>query len=214
MEKSTINVLLVDDHMLVRAGLKRVLEEAPDIDVVAEASNGTQALAEFTRVVPDVVILDISMPGMDGLETTKKMINKHPDARILILTVYPEDYYAARIIKAGALGYITKGTSTAELHNSVRTVANRQRSLSEKTKDILLAQLFDNNKDFDSIKDLSDRELQVLSLLAKGEKTREIAETLHLSVKTVETYRARLLDKLRLRTNLDIIRFAYQHKLV
>ena len=209
-----INVLLVDDHMLVRAGLKRVLEEAPDIDVVAEASNGTQALAEFTRVVPDVVILDISMPGMDGLETTKKMINKHPDARILILTVYPEDYYAARIIKAGALGYITKGTSTAELHNSVRTVANRQRSLSEKTKDILLAQLFDNNKDFDSIKDLSDRELQVLSLLAKGEKTREIAETLHLSVKTVETYRARLLDKLRLRTNLDIIRFAYQHKLV
>ena len=214
MEKSTINVLLVDDHMLVRAGLKRVLEEAPDIDVVAEASNGTQALAEFTRVVPDVVILDISMPGMDGLETTKKMINKHPDARILILTVYPEDYYAARIIKAGALGYITKGTSTAELHNSVRTVANRQRSLSEKTKDILLAQLFDNNKDFDSIKDLSDRELQVLSLFAKGEKTREIAETLHLSVKTVETYRARLLDKLRLRTNLDIIRFAYQHKLV
>lgn len=214
MEKSTINVLLVDDHMLVRAGLKRVLEEAPDIDVVAEASNGTQALAEFTRVVPDVVILDISMPGMDGLETTKKMINKHPDARILILTVYPEDYYAARIIKAGALGYITKGTSTAELHNSVRTVANRQRSLSEKTKDILLAQLFDNNKDFDSIKGLSDRELQVLSLFAKGEKTREIAETLHLSVKTVETYRARLLDKLRLRTNLDIIRFAYQHKLV
>lgn len=214
MEKSTINVLLVDDHMLVRAGLKRVLEEAPDIDVVAEASNGTQALAEFTRVVPDVVILDISMPGMDGLETTKKMINKHPDARILILTVYPEDYYAARIIKAGALGYITKGTSTAELHNSVRTVANRQRSLSEKTKNILLAQLFDNNKDFDSIKDLSDRELQVLSLFAKGEKTREIAETLHLSVKTVETYRARLLDKLRLRTNLDIIRFAYQHKLV
>ncbi len=214
MEKSTINVLLVDDHMLVRAGLKRVLEEAPDIDVVAEASNGTQALAEFTRVVPDVVILDISMPGMDGLETTKKMINKHPDARILILTVYPEDYYAARIIKAGALGYITKGTSTVELHNSVRTVANRQRSLSEKTKDILLAQLFDNNKDFDSIKDLSDRELQVLSLLAKGEKTREIAETLHLSVKTVETYRARILDKLRLRTNLDIIRFAYQHKLV
>ena len=214
MEKSTINVLLVDDHMLVRAGLKRVLEEAPDIDVVAEASNGTQALAEFTRVVPDVVVLDISMPGMDGLETTKKMINKHPDARILILTVYPEDYYAARIIKAGALGYITKGTSTAELHNSVRTVANRQRSLSEKTKDILLAQLFDNNKDFDSIKDLSDRELQVLSLFAKGEKTREIAENLHLSVKTVETYRARLLDKLRLRTNLDIIRFAYQHKLV
>ena len=209
-----IKVLLVDDHVLVRAGLKRVLEEAPDIDVVAEASNGTQALAEFTRVVPDVVILDISMPDMDGLETTKKMINEHPDAHILILTVYPEDYYAARVIKAGALGYITKGTSTSELHDSVRTVADGKRSLSQKTKDVLLMQLFGNNKDFDSIKDLSDRELQVLCLLAKGMKTREIAGNLGLSVKTIETYRARLSNKLHLHTNLDIVRFAYLHKLV
>jgi DNA-binding NarL/FixJ family response regulator len=214
MNGSKIKVLLVDDHTLVRAGLKRVLEEAPDIDVVAEASNGTSALTEFARAVPDVVILDISMPGMDGLETTKKMINEHPDARILILTVYSEDYYATRIIKAGALGYITKGTSTAELYDSVRTVASRQRSLSQNTKEILLMQLFEKNRDFDSIKDLSDRELQVLSQLAKGLKTREIANNLDLSVKTIETYRTRLFYKLNLRTNLDIVRFAYQHKLV
>jgi DNA-binding NarL/FixJ family response regulator len=214
MNGSTIKVLLVDDHALVRAGLKRVLEEAPDIDVVAEASDGKSALIEYARVGPEVVVLDISMPGMDGLETTKKMINEHSDARILILTVYPEDYYAARVIRAGALGYITKGTSTYELHDSVRNVANRQRSLSQKTQEILLMQLFDKNKNFDSLKDLSDREFQVLSQLAKGLKTREIASNLDLSVKTIETYRARLLNKLELHTNLDIVRFAYQHKLV
>ena len=214
MNKSAIKVLLVDDHTLVRAGLVRVLEEAPDIDVVAEASNGIDAIVEFERVVPDVVILDISMPDMDGLETTKKMISQHPGARILILTVYPEDYYAARVIKAGALGYITKGTSTTELYNAVRTVAGGKRSLSQKGKDILILQLLEKHADFDSIQDLSDRELQVLSLLAGGRKTREVADELGLSVKTIETYRARVLHKLQLRTNLDIVRFAYQNKLV
>lgn len=214
MNKSAIKVLLVDDHTLVRAGLKRVLEETPDIDVVAEASNGIDAIVEFERVVPDVVILDISMPDMDGLETTKKLISEHPDARILVLTVYPEDYYAARVIKAGALGYLTKGTSTMELHDAVRTVASGKRSLSQKSKDILILQLLDKHTDFDSIQDLSDRELQVLCLLAGGKKTREVANELGLSVKTIETYRARILSKLHLHTNLDIVRFAYQNKLV
>lgn len=214
MNKTAIKVLLVDDHTLVRAGLKRVLEETPDIDVVAEASNGIDAIVEFERVVPDVVILDISMPDMDGLETTKKLISEHPDARILVLTVYPEDYYAARVIKAGALGYLTKGTSTMELHDAVRTVASGKRSLSQKSKDILILQLLDKHTDFDSIQDLSDRELQVLCLLAGGKKTREVANELGLSVKTIETYRARVLGKLHLHTNLDIVRFAYQNKLV
>ena len=214
MNKSAIKVLLVDDHTLVRAGLVRVLEEAPDIDVVAEASNGIDAIVEFERVVPDVVILDISMPDMDGLETTKKLISQHPDARILVLTVYPEDYYAARVIKAGALGYITKGTSTTELYDAVRIVASGKRSLSQKSKDILILQLLDKHTNFDSIQDLSDRELQVLCLLAGGKKTREVANELGLSVKTIETYRARILSKLHLHTNLDIVRFAYQNKLV
>ena len=214
MNKTALKVLLVDDHTLVRAGLKRVLEETPDIDVVAEASNGIDAIVEFERVVPDVVILDISMPDMDGLETTKKLISEHPDARILVLTVYPEDYYAARVIKAGALGYLTKGTSTMELHDAVRTVASGKRSLSQKSKDILILQLLDKHTDFDSIQDLSDRELQVLCLLAGGKKTREVANELGLSVKTIETYRARVLGKLHLHTNLDIVRFAYQNKLV
>ena len=214
MNKSAIKVLLVDDHTLVRAGLVRVLEEAPDIDVVAEASNGIDAIVEFERVVPDVMILDISMPDMDGLETTKKLISEHPDARILVLTVYPEDYYAARAIKAGALGYITKGTSTTELYDAVRTVASGKRSLSQKSKDILILQLLDKHTNFDTIQDLSDRELQVLCLLAGGKKTREVANELGLSVKTIETYRARVLGKLHLHTNLDIVRFAYQHKLV
>ena len=153
------------------------------------------------------------MPDMDGLETTKKLISEHPDARIIVLTVYPEDYYAARVIKAGALGYITKGTSTMELHDAVRTVASGKRSLSQKSKDILILQLLGKHTDFDSIQDLSDRELQVLCLLAGGKKTREVANELGLSVKTIETYRQHLMDKLDLHSIAELTKYAIREGL-
>lgn len=209
-----IKVLLADDHTLVRAGLKRVLEEARDIRVTAEAANGLEAIKEFDRVHPDVAIVDISMPVMDGLDTCKQLRKSYPDARILILTVHPEEQYAIRLLRAGALGYITKGTSTKELHEAVRLVAKGQRFLSEEGRNPVLLQLLDL-KDYPSpLETLSDRELQVLCLLARGNKMKEIASTLRLSVKTVETYRSRILTKLHCRSNTDIILFARQNNLV
>lgn len=209
-----IRVLLADDHMLVRAGIRRVLEEANDIRVIAEAANGLEAIKEFNRVHPDVAIVDISMPVMDGLDTCKQLRSLYPDARILILTVHPEEQYAVRLLRAGALGYITKGSSTKELHDAVQLVAKGQRFLPEKGKDAILLQLLDLEKYPASLETLSDRELQVLCLLARGYKMKDIAGTLHLSVKTIETYRSRILAKLHFRSNADLILFARQNKLV
>lgn len=209
-----IRALLADDHMLVRAGLKRVLEEEDDIRVIAEAANGIEAIREFGRVRPDVAIVDISMPIMDGLDTCKQLKDSYPDARILILTVHPEEQYAVRLLRAGALGYITKGTSTRELHEAVRLVARGQRFLSGEAKDPILLQLLDLKEYSTPLESISDRELQVLCLLARGDKMKEVAAALRLSVKTVETYRSRILTKLHLRNKADLINFARQNSLL
>lgn len=209
-----INVLLVDDHALVRAGIKRVLEECDGIKVVAEASDGNQALKEYENVQSDVVIMDISMPVMDGLDATKMLIGKHPEAHILVLTMYPEQHYATRILKTGALGYVTKGTSTKELHDAVNTVAMGKRFLSEAGKDTVISQFLGTEANLSSVELLSDRELQVLCLLARGNKMKEIADDLGLSSRTIETYRSRIMAKLHLRGNADIVSFALQNGLI
>lgn len=209
-----IRILLADDHMLVRAGLKRVLEEAIDIEVIAEATNGKEAFNEFEKVRPDVAVVDISMPVLDGLDTCKQIRSSYPDARILILTVHPEEQYALRFFRAGALGYITKGSSARELYKAVRLVAKGQRYLSEESKQPILSQLLDRKNSLVSLENLSDREIQVLCLIARGSKMKEISTELNLSVKTVETYRSRILLKLYLRNNADITRFAIQNGLV
>ena len=214
MKKSITKVLLADDHTLVRAGLKRVLEEMPDICIVAEAATGVEAFIKYEEVQPDVAIIDISMPTMDGLETIKKLITSYHDAKILVLTMYPEEHYVARVLKAGALGYITKGTSTSELHDAVRSVASGRRYLSKKGNETIILEFLETRRGLNSIQALSDRELQVLILLAKGNKTKEIALDLNLSIKTIETYRSRVLTKLSLHTTADITRFAYQNKLI
>lgn len=209
-----IRVLLADDHEMVRIGLKRVLEEAGDIEVITEAADGNEALQKFETVQPDVAILDISMPVMDGIDTCKQIIASHPDAKVLILTMHPEEQYAVRLFKAGALGYITKGSSTRELHEAVRSVSNGRKFLFQKGKDPILLQLLGQRGGLTPLETLSDRELQVLRLLTHGAKMREMAATLNISIKTVETYRARLIKKLNLRNNIDLVHFAYQNNLV
>jgi len=209
-----IQVLLTDDHDLVRTGLRRVLEEARDIQVIAEACNGQEAIQNYRIFNPDVVVMDISMPGMDGLEAVKRIIFAYPDACILVLTMYPEEQYAVRTLKAGCLGYLTKGTSTKQLHDAVRAVACGQRFLSEEGKNAVTLQLLANKSNTAPVDALSDRELQVLCLVARGLKMKDVAMELGLSVRTVETYRHRLLQKLCLRNNADISRFAFQNQFI
>ena len=209
-----IRVLLADDHSLVRAGIKRVLEEAVNIHVVAEASDGEEATKGYARVSPDVVILDLSMPVMDGLDACKQIMKIDPEAKILILTVHPEEQYAIRLFKAGALGYITKGTSMETLHAAVQSVAKGKRFLSDMGVEPVLSQLLNLEGCHVPLDTISERELQVLSYLARGNKMKEIASALHLSVKTIETYRSRVLNKLHLKNNADLILFARENGLI
>jgi two-component system invasion response regulator UvrY len=209
-----IRVLLADDHNLVRAGMKGLLEKSPDIRVVAEASDGLEAVAQFKALRPDVVILDISMPKMDGLEATKYILAIDQDAAILILTMYLERQYAVRSIRAGALGYITKGASTSELHAAVRNVAVKKRFLSDEGLDAVTARISSRGSDMELIDSLSDRELQILRLIACGRKVKEISAELDVRTKTVETYRARLLKKLGLHNNAELCRFAFENAIL
>jgi len=209
-----IRALLADDHQLVREGLKSILEQAPDISVIAEASNGLAAIQEYQRTRPDVAILDISMPGMDGLDAVKQISSIDPDARTLILTVHPEHQYAVRALKAGALGYITKGTSSLELHNAVRIIAQGKRFLSNEARDNVMIQLLAKQAQVDPMQTLSDRELQVLCLITSGQKPREIADNLCLSTKTIESYKSRAMRKLNLQNDAEIYRFVYDNRLI
>ena len=209
-----IRVLLADDHSLVRAGIKRVIEEAPDIRVVAEAANGWEAISGFSDAKPDVLVIDISMPEMDGVEASKQLLSTHPDARILILTRFREEFYAVRSMKAGCLGYLTKGSSTRELHDAIRAVAQGRRFLSDEGKDTVNLQLLSTRQGLGPLESLSDREFQVFSLLSRGMALKEVAASLGLSAKTVETYRSRVLQKLCLRNDVEICRFAFQHGLL
>ena len=209
-----IRALLADDHQLVREGLKSILEKAPDISIIAEASNGLEAVQQYQRTHPDVAILDISMPGMDGLDAVKQISSFDSDARVLILTVYPEQQYAVRALKAGALGYITKGTSSEELHNAVRQVVRGKQFLSNEARDNVMLQLLAKQAQVDPVDSLSDRELQVLCLIAKGQKPKEIADGLRLSAKTIESYKSRAMRKLDLRNDAEICRFVFDNKLI
>ena len=209
-----IRVLLADDHSLVRAGIKRVIEEAPDIRVVAEAASGWEAISRFADASPDVLVMDISMPKMDGFEASKQLLSAYPGARILLLTRFREEFYAVRSMKAGCLGYLTKGSSTRELHDAIRAVAQGRRFLSEEGKDTVNLQLLSSRPGLGALESLSDREFQVFSLLARGQALKEVAASLGLSAKTIETYRSRVLQKLCLRNDVEICRYAFHHGLL
>ncbi len=213
-DRSCIRVLLADDHSLVRAGMRRVLEQAPDIQVVAEACDGREAIDKYSEANPDMVVMDISMPEMDGMEASRQILSMDPHAKILMLTRYHEEQYAIRTLRAGCLGYLTKGCSTQQLHHAVRAVARGRRFLSEEGQDTVNVQLLSSRSGLGLVESLSDRELQVLCLLAQGRELKEVAADLGLSTKTVDTYRGRVLQKLHLRNDVDICQFALRHGLI
>lgn len=209
-----IKVLLADDHSIVRAGLRRLIEDSGDIEVIAEAANGEEALQEARKALPDVAVVDISMPGMDGLEVLSRLHSQYPALPVLILTMHDEEQYVVRALSVGAMGYVTKRSAPEELVKAIRKVHRGGRFLSDSAAEALALRLARGAKGASPLESLSNREIQVLRCLALGQTNREIADAYHLSIKTVDTYRSRLLNKLNLRNNAELSRFAIQHHLI
>ena len=208
-----IRVLVVDDHTLVRAGLCRILESQDDIEVVSETGSGREAVSLCGQLKPDVVVLDFGLPDMDGLEVTSRITSLGTGARILILTMYASEDYAVRVIRAGASGFVVKGASPDDLLEAIRKVARKGMYVSPSVLEKMVGRVGQPETDKPESA-LSDREIQVLVRLARGASTREVSEDLCLSVSTIETYRSRLLEKLNLRNNSDLTRFAIRRGLI
>jgi len=209
-----IKVLLADDHSIVREGLRRIVEESGDLEVVAEAADGREALKQVEALPPDVAVVDISMPGIDGLEVVSRLKDSHPGLPVLILTMHEEAQYIVRAIEAGAMGYLTKQSAPEQLVTAIRRVYSGQRYITDDATEALALRIARGTRDKTPLDSLSMRELQVLRRLAMGHTNREIAHAYSLSIKTVDTYRARLLKKLDLRNNAELIRFALQNRLI
>jgi len=209
-----IKVLLADDHSIVRAGLRRIVEDSGDMAVVAEASDGNEAIQQAHKTEPDVAVIDISMPGLDGLEVIGRLRSQYPDLPILVLTMHEEEQYVVRAIEAGAMGYLTKRSAPEQLVAAIRKVKEGKRFLTAAAAETLALRVARGAQGKSTLDMLSMRELQVLRRLAMGQTNREIAESYHISVKTVDTYRLRLLKKLNLRNNAELSRFAIQNRLI
>ncbi len=203
MNKKSIDVLLVDDHDLMRVGIRRILEDAVGIRVVGEAKDGKQALQLVKELQPDIVLMDIKMPDMDGLEATPKMLRILPDLKIVILTAFADDPFPSRLMQAGAVGYLTKDAGAAEMLQAIKSVYTGQRFISPKVAQQLAFKHI-SHEDDSPIDALSDRELQVLRRVAKGMKVNDIAFELHVSPKTVNSYRYRLFAKLKVKVRSDV----------
>jgi two-component system invasion response regulator UvrY len=208
-----IRVLVADDHAVVRRGVVQILDEAPDLVPAGEASSGRQVLQQVQENDYDVLVLDIGMPDGSGLEVLHQLRTLRPELRVLILSMYPEKQYALRALKAGAAGYLTKESAPDELVAAVRRIAQGGKYITQSLAEELTAALVgEAEKSPEEI--LSDREFQVVCMLAEGKTIAGIAEELSLSVKTISTYRARVLEKLNLSNTAEIIRYAFEHKLV
>lgn len=209
-----IKVLLADDHSVVRAGLRRLVDGAGDMAVVAEAADGHEAVRKARETVPDVAVIDISMPGLDGLEVVGRIHDAFPGMAILVLTMHDEEQFVVRAIASGAMGYLTKRSAAEQLLDAIRKVHAGGRCLSETAAAALAARVSRGTGTRAPLDDLSTREVQVLRGLAQGMSNREIADGYRISVKTVDTYRLRLLKKLNLRNNAELTRFAIQNGIV
>lgn len=208
---ANIRVLLVDDHMVVRIGLKALVDSEPDLQVVGEASNGLEAIAQAHALCPDVIVMDISMPELDGLEATRRIRAELPACHILILTVHAQERYLFPVLKAGGAGYVLKSTVDTELLDAIRTVAAGGAFLYPSATRMLLEDYLgqlNTMPEQDAYEQLSDREREVLKLLALGYTAGQAADKLALSPKTVETYRTRIMQKLNLHSRVDLVQYA------
>ena len=207
-----MRILVCDDHPIVRRGLREVLEQAGAPVTVGEAASAAEGLALARKQSWDTVVLDITMPGRSGLELLKELKSERPNVPVLVLSVHPAEQYAVRVLRAGASGYLTKESAPEELLTAIRHIVRGGRYISPSVGETLADDLGRPAEQLPH-HGLSDREFEIMRLLASGRRVSEIAEQLHLSVKTVSTYRARVLLKLNLRTTAEIMRYAIKHDL-
>jgi DNA-binding NarL/FixJ family response regulator len=208
-----IKILIADDHAVVRQGLTQILAQIPEVIVAGESTTGDQTLKKMRSEPFDLVIMDISMPGRSGLELLRSVKEEFSQVPVLVLSMHPEDQYAVRMHKAGASGYLTKESAPDELVKAVRKIMSGGRYVSPTLAEILASQM-QTSFDHPTHENLSDREFQVMQMIAQGRTVKEIGEELALSVKTISTYRARALEKLDLHTNAQLIHYAIQNGLV
>jgi DNA-binding NarL/FixJ family response regulator len=208
-----IRLCIADDHPVVRAGLRQIIEDEPGMEVVGEAADGNQLLATIGRMPADVLLLDVSMPGPGFLEVLKALKQAQPRLPVLVLSVHPEDQYAVRALRSGAAGYLTKDHSPEELVAAIRKVHRGGKYVSASLAERLAVGLEIGAEGWPHEK-LSDREYDVLCQLGSGRTVKEISEQLGLSPKTVSTYRSRILEKMKLAGNADLVRYASQHGLI
>jgi DNA-binding NarL/FixJ family response regulator len=209
----SIRILIADDHGVVAEGLKHLVEAQPDMEVIACVGDGREAVQLARDAQPDVVLMDLSMPELNGADATRAILERDPKCRVIVLSMYAQREYVRRALKAGAAGYVVKRSAAKEVVEAIRAVHAGQRYLSPRVADVVLEDYTDDKQD-DPLARLSAREREVLQLLAEGRTGAQIAERLSLSQKTVETYRARLVEKLGIRDLAGLVRFAIQRGLV
>lgn len=198
-----INVLLVDDHDLVRAGIKKILDDVSGIKVVGEANSGEEAVKIARKLNPNVVLMDVKMPGIGGFEATRKLLRVDPDIKVLVLTICDNDLYPARLMQAGAAGYITKNASMDEMVRAIRVIHSGQRYMSAEIAN-RLAFRHVTDQEASPLDLLSERELQVMMMITRGIPVLKIADSLHLSAKTVNSYRYRIFAKLKIKNDVEL----------
>jgi Response regulator containing a CheY-like receiver domain and an HTH DNA-binding domain len=206
-----ISVFLVDDHELVRTGIRRILEDVRGIRVVGEAENGENAVQWCRDNYSDVILMDMNMPGIGGLEATKKILRVRPETRIIVLTVHSEDPFPTKVMQAGASGYLTKSSAPDEMIQAIRAVSSGQRYISPEIAQQMALSQFKSHDVENPFKILSERELQIMLMITRGSKVNDIAEQLSLSPKTINSYRYRLFDKLQINGDVELTRMAMRY---
>jgi DNA-binding NarL/FixJ family response regulator len=211
----SIRVLLADDHKIIRQGLRSLLEKQQDMEVVAEAEDGRSAVRLAAEMAPDVVIMDVTMPDLNGIEATRQILSKSPDIKVVALSMHSDASFITEMLKSGAAGYLLKDCAFEELANAIRTVLGNQTYLSPAISGVVLEDYVHrlSKTGFSSPDALSDREREVLQLMAEGYSTKKIAQKLHISVKTVETHRRQMMSKLDIHTIAELTKYAIRRGL-
>lgn len=208
-----IKVLIVDDHALVRMGMRRLLDDLPDMQVVAEAENGEVALALVKSHLPDVVLLDMKMPGIDGWEVTRRLKKSNPDIKIIAVTAMSSDLLPTRLLQLGAMGYLTKESGAEEMAKAIRTVFGGERYLSAKVAQEMVINSLDDSP-VSPFSTLTDREMEVMLMITKGMSMQDMIDLLFLSAKTINCYRYRMFDKLDIKNDVELTYLAMKHGLI